>query len=574
MNRLFMSLLAAVVLCNLAHAEKPYSPFDEPKPRIPKEIMEDKRLDVKVNVFVKSKNFRDLFAEITKQTGVKLTTSHDLAAERAIIYFHARPLRDVMTEVSGLFGYYWLPKGKSGAYTYELREDSRHAARRKSIADQIRKEQDDLIIELLQKSQDKEWVDGLDSGIKRGISGETAKLLLTVGVDFLRKVLAQKEITCKFSDLPPEVQEAFIAWSDKAHAKAREIFRQRGHLIEITDYTAADLADDYMSFKRYEGYDIPSIQIMDNPWDDSHGSLFYFSFPYYMEEKDIRKALGKPERDRLKMDKPLPAEPKITADKVRPMFWYRYALLAGDVLQAIGEQSSLDVIADYYFQEVGFSPFVKQPLDKTVGLVCDEFHGYVCRFDGSTLRFRYYPWFTKQPAEEPPPDLIEKCWKEIGDQGVLDLDTMIDIGCLPDKQLNWPGFGHIPYADYLANYSAPTLRMWRVLGPDLVKEAESEAGLPVERLSPYQTDQLLAWAKTTDPQLEPQDMAKSVIRVSYVLRSDDEGGNYHELAIMQGDQAVVKNHFSVLTPLDENYRKGLTAQRKADAEADNVELAQ
>ena len=569
MTKLTVVAVLIVALCNLALAEtslKPYSPFDEPKPRIPKEIIQDKRLDVKVNVFVKSKNFRDLFAEITKQTGVKLTTSHELAAERAIIYFHARPLRDVMTEVSGLFGYYWLPKVDS----YELREDSRHAVRRKTIADQIKKEQDDMILELLQKSQDKDWVKGLDSKIKPMLEGDEPRLILTLGTDFLRKVLAQKEIVCKFGDLPPDVQEAFIAWSDRAHARARDIFQQRGHPIEITDYTAADLADDYMSFKRYGGYDMPSIQIMDDPWDDTHGGMFHFTFPYYVGEKDVRKALGKPEVQRLKAEKPLPADPKITADKYRPIGWYSYAVSVGDTLQAISQQSGLDVIADYHFT-VGTKRVTKQPLDKTVDLVCDEQHGYVCQFDGATLRFRYYSWFTKPLTEEPPPDLIEKCWKEIGEQGVLNLDTMVDIGCLPDKQLKWPGFKEIPYASWLTN-SAPLLRMWRVLGPDLVKEAESAAGLPIERLSAYQSDQLLAWAKSVDPRIESQDLAKSVIRISYVLRSDDDSGNYHELAIMRGDQAVVKSHFSVLSALAEKYRKALVAQRKADAEADKVEV--
>ena len=33
---------------------------------------------------------------------------------------HDRPLRDVITKVSGLFGYYWLVKGSAGSHSYEL----------------------------------------------------------------------------------------------------------------------------------------------------------------------------------------------------------------------------------------------------------------------------------------------------------------------------------------------------------------------------------------------------------------------------------------------------------------------
>ena len=155
MTRFIVFLVVAVSLCGLAPADtslKPYSPFDESKPRIPREITEDKRLDVKVNVFIKSKNFRDLFAEISKQTGVKLTASRNIAAERAIIYFHARPLRDVMTEVSGLFGYYWLPKGKEGEYSFELREDSRHAKHRDDLRQARVDTENGLLLELLKQS--------------------------------------------------------------------------------------------------------------------------------------------------------------------------------------------------------------------------------------------------------------------------------------------------------------------------------------------------------------------------------------------------------------------------------------
>ncbi|NIM06695.1 MAG: hypothetical protein GTN65_14020, partial [Armatimonadetes bacterium] len=99
-------------------ALKPYMPFDEPKPKIPKEILSDARLDQKVKVFVKSKNFKQLFAELSEKTGVKLGTTREISGERAIIYFHKRPLRDVMTEISGLYGYHWLVKGKKGEYRY------------------------------------------------------------------------------------------------------------------------------------------------------------------------------------------------------------------------------------------------------------------------------------------------------------------------------------------------------------------------------------------------------------------------------------------------------------------------
>jgi len=49
-----------------------YNPFDEPKQKVRDEILADKRLDVKVNVSCKSRNLKDLFADLSAKTGVKL----------------------------------------------------------------------------------------------------------------------------------------------------------------------------------------------------------------------------------------------------------------------------------------------------------------------------------------------------------------------------------------------------------------------------------------------------------------------------------------------------------------------
>ena len=141
---LILGVLAAGLAFGASDKLAPYKPFDEPKPKLPNEILTDSRLDRRVKVFVKSKNLQQLFAELSAKTGVKLLTNQKLWGERAIIYFHDRPLRDVMTEVSNLFGYHWSVKGFPGSYRYELYEDSRHAKRR----DGLRKEQAEAKIEL------------------------------------------------------------------------------------------------------------------------------------------------------------------------------------------------------------------------------------------------------------------------------------------------------------------------------------------------------------------------------------------------------------------------------------------
>lgn len=118
LSLVILGVLAAGMTFGASDPLKPYQPFDEPKPKIPQEILADSRLDKHVKVFVKSKNLQQLFAELSAKTDVKLLTSQKLWGERAIIYCHDRPLRDVMTEVSNLFGYHWSVKGLPGSYRY------------------------------------------------------------------------------------------------------------------------------------------------------------------------------------------------------------------------------------------------------------------------------------------------------------------------------------------------------------------------------------------------------------------------------------------------------------------------
>ena len=146
-----LGVLAAGLASGASDPLKPYQPLDEPKPKLPQEILTDSRLDRRVKVFVKSKNLQQLFAELSAKTDIKLLANQKLWGERAIIYFHDRPLRDVMTEVANLFGYHWSVKGFPGHYRYELYEDSRHAKRRDGLRKEQAEAQNELVIEFNKK---------------------------------------------------------------------------------------------------------------------------------------------------------------------------------------------------------------------------------------------------------------------------------------------------------------------------------------------------------------------------------------------------------------------------------------
>ncbi|HET6456730.1 MAG TPA: hypothetical protein VFI02_20195 [Armatimonadota bacterium] len=586
MSRYILFLAVAVTCCNLASADtslKPYSPFDEAKPRIPKEIMEDKRLDVKVNVFVKSKNFRDLFAEITKQTGVKLTADRKIAAERAIIYFHARPLRDVMAEVSGLFGYYWLPKGKEGEFTYELREDSRHAVHRDQLREAGKDAYEQLIVKMARdcaegtKSEAMKKMLEDDPGNYDYLAGSygrpIASIFARLGKDFMHRVLNGETIQFSFADLPSEVQSAMLEWNRAYEAK----LAMQGEPT-IQPLTAEDISNASIRFERvsYGTYRMPRLGFSINSGNHSH----LIHWPLGLKEDDLWTLTGhQPPPEKLTGDK-LPDEPGITLTAKRKdlrlgMEKEGLMLHFGDAMQGIAEQSGRDIIADHYFQQVFLRSRNKEPLGKLVKELCEKLD-YSCQVDGSILRFRFNTWYGQPLMEEPPARLLEALWEKLETIGRPDFQSLISIVGLPGNQGSWPGLRSIPGMDN-ALRSPGSWNIWDSFGKDLEAKAQNE-GLPVSQLSKEQLDQLAAWVKLVPWVESDRDLSTAMIRAIKPEANAVVTGPGESL-IPAGSKCTMLGwlgssyQFAPQTkPLSEEERKEAIAQRKADAEADKAEV--
>ena len=587
MSKIVVFLVLAVAFCNLAFAEtslKPYSPFDEPKPRIPKEIMEDKRLDVKVNVFVKSKNFRDLFAEITRQTGVKLTADRDIAAERAIIYFHARSLRDVMTKLSGLFGYYWLPKGKEGSYSYELFEDSRHAVHRDQLRRTGKDAYEELIVTLANACTDDAKNEAMkrllqeDPGTYDCIAGSYGKPLASIyaklGRDFVHRVLNEGPINFSFPDLPPEIQSYILDWN-KAQ-EARSATSQEDSRVQ--PLTPEDVSTAAIKFERvsYGMWRMPRLGLF-----ISKGNRGYVvTWPLGLEETDLWTLTGhEPPPEKLTGDKLLD-EPAITLTAKRKDLRFgmegNLMLHIGDAVQGIAEQSGKDIIADYYFQETFLKSQNKEPLAKLVKELCEKLD-YSCQVEGSTLRFRFNKWYLQPLLEEPPARLLEAWWQKITSLGRLDFQDLITIVGLSGKQGSWPGLRFIPGVD-LALKSPASWNIWDSFGKDLEAKAQTGEGLPVLQLSRDQFDQLAAWVKLM-PWVGPeQDLAAATIRTSKpqvtgVVTGDSSTPSTGQAFMLEWPGRTYQFRPQI-KPLSEQERNEAIAQRKADVEADKVEVVE
>jgi hypothetical protein len=85
----------------------------------------DARLARKIDLAVKGISFSELCNRLADETGIHLRAARTVADEKVTIFCERQPLRDLMRQISRVFGYYWSRSGEEGAYRYELFQDLR-----------------------------------------------------------------------------------------------------------------------------------------------------------------------------------------------------------------------------------------------------------------------------------------------------------------------------------------------------------------------------------------------------------------------------------------------------------------
>lgn len=89
-----------------------------------KEVI-DPRLARKLTLSTKGQAFADLCAQWTAQTGIEFTAGRTVADDKVTIFCKDKPLRDLMRQITQVFGFRWKRGGEPGKYQYELYQDLR-----------------------------------------------------------------------------------------------------------------------------------------------------------------------------------------------------------------------------------------------------------------------------------------------------------------------------------------------------------------------------------------------------------------------------------------------------------------
>jgi len=353
---------------------------------------------------------------------------------------------------------------------------------------------------------------------------------------------------------------------------------------ESKTYTAGDLANSNLEIDRSEEGmgGIPVFDIEVRIGDQSWSSIWPES---PLTERDLRQAVGWEQPKVVTDDAELPKQPDITTTKVRvaviaPSDQPRTGLLLGDVLEAIADQSGKDVIADYYLQETLFGKMAKTPVDQVIKQVSERL-GYTCQVSGSTLRFRANDWYMQEPMREPPARLIDNLWASLCEDGFVGTQDLIDLVGLPRNELSWPGLKLIYGSERARTMSAP-LQFLRSLDSSQYNEAQSQAGLLLAKLADSQMAALLVAPEMSYRKLSASEVSQYWLKVGpQTIRSHHKSptrGEWEDDTQLNG-AVIWKNateHLGWLVivrqPIPESVRKQLADQRKADAEADKVEV--
>ena len=80
----------------------------------------DGRLAQGVTLGAKALSFADLCAELTRKTGVKFSAAPSVADDNITVFCTKRPVRDLMREITNLFGFTWTRSGQPDEYSYRL----------------------------------------------------------------------------------------------------------------------------------------------------------------------------------------------------------------------------------------------------------------------------------------------------------------------------------------------------------------------------------------------------------------------------------------------------------------------
>ncbi|MBP6962842.1 MAG: hypothetical protein KBC96_00375 [Armatimonadetes bacterium] len=561
-------------------ALRPYSPFEEPVPNLPSEALGDRRLDRRIRVASATLPLGDLLARISDAVGVRLDVEPKIGVETPAVFFRSRPIRDVMSELSRVYGYSWRAVPHSGGPRYEFMESADRARTRSVRLRDDKRRADEMLLDFLRKylssSPEDERIKNLawtNSAAYQSLFGPNSaaarNLLSALGEERLAGAFGGgPPAAVAFSNLPADAQTAACEW---VNAMRQGGMRWRSESSPAppapVDPSGMMSSTLYVSGNEVSDIGVSRLTISVAP---PNGDPVTMQWPSrQMRYDDLAAVAGWVHESAVppSVHSELSISPRIPATRL----W----LNAGDIIEAIAEQSGMDVIADAVERDRQYPLVSGVPLGKLVEQLSRD-EDYAVQADESTLRFRLARWYARPMITPPPADLVERCWRDIERDGRIGLANLLELSRLPSDQAAWPGFRNMPGASAAFQQPTAALRLWAAL-----KETPMpEGGFRVSDLNSGAAGDYQQWIDSLPRDTVTPEQASSASIVIAMRQGagpfgQGRGGGsaeYPEISISAGGTRLVSHPVRLSQGLNDDDRLALMEARRAEREAVVVKL--
>jgi hypothetical protein len=527
----------------------------------------DARLVRKMTIGFKSLAFSDLCKQWTDETGIEFSAAKTVADDKITLFCKDKPLRDVMRQITQVFGFLWRRIGDAGSYRYELYQDLRGQL----VEEELRNRDRNEALMALDKEMEKyrkfkdltpeqaramaETADPEDKHALEQLGGAgwgAAHLYFGLGGDQMSALRGGQEV--KFStspdggqsEMPGSMRDSVLRSIPKAHVY-QDSNGRRGLTMGgdpppgTTSVSPADLPGTQASASlklnanelgQFELDGGAGFSLTDGTGANRNSMAAMMSDTL---ATGVSPSVRKPEN--AKANKDLARDPALNAP-VQTSLDPRYQLedrrdhpggprvTSADVLEALYKKTGMDIVADSFLRlyDPTETAIAGKSLFDGLNRSCDAMRLRWTKADG-WLRFRSASYFNDRLKEVPNRLLVR--WQESRKaNGLLTTEDLLQIAALSDAQLNAGAVAEAVQAIYgLKEWklaSTNNIRThWRFLAnltPALRKTAFSEKGitfsqLPVGLQQQYVTVALGPSADKTPLQLA--DLATATLKVAY-----------------------------------------------------------
>jgi hypothetical protein len=527
----------------------------------------DPRLVRKMTLGVKSLSFADLCKQWTSETGIEFSAARTVADDKVTLFCKAKPLRDIMRQITQVFGFLWRRIGDEGQYRYELYQDLRGQL----VEEELRNRDRNEALMALDKEMEKyrkfmdltpeqaramaETADPADKHALEQLGGAgwgAAHLYFGLSGDQMAALRGGGQVEFSTSpdsgqaEIPGSMRGSVLRSIPNAHVY-QQSDGQRGLVMGgdpppgTTSVSPADIPDARATASlRLNSNELGQFELEGGSGfslSDGNGSNRNNMAAMMADTlaTGVSPSVRTPEN--AKANKDLARDPTL-AGPVQSSLDPRYQLeerrnrpggprvTSADVLEALHKKTGLDIVADSFLRlyDPTETAITGKSLFDALNRSCDVMRIRWTKADG-WLRLRSASYFNDR-LKEVPNRLLARWQESRKANGLLTTEDLMQIATLSDAQLDAGAVAEAIQAIYgLKEWSLAASRNvrtnWRFvasLAPALRNAAFSEKGitfsqLPVGLQQQYVT---LALGPSADRiPLQLADLASASLKVEY-----------------------------------------------------------